>query len=138
MWSQPKRKRFQILRQHELDGTLAEPEQAELSQMNAEIESSVPLDAATERLREQRKQIEAQNRALDALVQRKQTLVNRLKAGLNCGVGTMQKRTDLHEAIAAYAAEYAGTPIDLDEELEAASVEHLLESALSGSPIRDS
>jgi len=80
MWSQLKRKRFQILRQRELDGTLTDAEQAELSQMNAEIENSVPLDAATKRLSEQRKQIEAQNRALDALVQRKQALVNRLKA----------------------------------------------------------
>ena len=31
-----------------------------------------------------------------------------------------------HEAIAAFAAEHAGSPLDLDSELEAASVDHLL------------
>jgi hypothetical protein len=33
-----------------------------------------------------------------------------------------------HEAIAAYAAEEAGTPRDLDADLEAAGVEHLVKS----------
>ena len=37
-----------------------------------------------------------------------------------------RQKAALHEAIAAYAAECAGTDADLDEELEAASVEHLL------------
>jgi predicted transcriptional regulator len=31
-----------------------------------------------------------------------------------------------HQAIAAFAAEHAGTPLDFDAELEAASCEHLL------------
>jgi len=31
---------------------------------------------------------------------------------------------DLHRAIATYAAEYAGSDLDLDSELEAASIEH--------------
>jgi hypothetical protein len=35
-------------------------------------------------------------------------------------------RAALHDAIASYAAKHAGTPSDLDEEFEAASVEHLL------------
>ena len=37
------------------------------------------------------------------------------------------ERTARHEAISAYAAECAGTASDLDTELEAASVEHLLD-----------
>jgi hypothetical protein len=34
-----------------------------------------------------------------------------------------------HEAIAAFAAEQAGTPLDLDIQLEAASVEYRIENA---------
>ena len=37
-----------------------------------------------------------------------------------------QKRKARHEAIAAYAAEMAGTSFDLDGTLEAAGIEHLL------------
>ncbi len=37
-----------------------------------------------------------------------------------------RRKAELHEAIAAYAAQHAGTTSDLDEELETASVEHLL------------
>jgi len=36
-------------------------------------------------------------------------------------------RQALHEAISDYAARHAGSDIDLDEELEAASIEHLLD-----------
>lgn len=39
---------------------------------------------------------------------------------------TQKVRQARHEAIAAYAAQYAGTETDLDEELELAAVEHLL------------
>lgn len=37
-----------------------------------------------------------------------------------------RRKAALHDALAIYAAEHAGTASDLDEELEAASVEHLL------------
>jgi predicted transcriptional regulator len=37
-----------------------------------------------------------------------------------------RRRVARHEAIAAFAAENAGSSLDLDTELEAASVEHLL------------
>jgi hypothetical protein len=37
-----------------------------------------------------------------------------------------QRRKARHEAIAAYAAETAGTPWDLDSDLERAGVKHLL------------
>ena len=37
-----------------------------------------------------------------------------------------QARKARHEAIAAYAAEMAGTDLDLDRELESAGIEHLV------------
>jgi hypothetical protein len=37
-----------------------------------------------------------------------------------------RQKIALHEAIADYAAQHAGSPADLDEELEAASIDHLL------------
>jgi len=36
-----------------------------------------------------------------------------------------QMRKARHRAIAAYAAEVAGTPLDLDPDLEVAAIEHL-------------
>jgi hypothetical protein len=39
-----------------------------------------------------------------------------------------QSRKARHHAIAAYAAETAGTHLDLDTDLESAAVEHLLNS----------
>jgi len=36
-----------------------------------------------------------------------------------------QRRKARHDAIAAYAAEMAGTPLDLDAGLESAAIEHL-------------
>ena len=39
-----------------------------------------------------------------------------------------QTRKARHDAIAAYAAEVAGTGLDLDHDLESAGIEHLLET----------
>jgi hypothetical protein len=39
-----------------------------------------------------------------------------------------QARQARHDAIAAYAAEMAGTALDLDAELEATAIEHLVRS----------
>jgi hypothetical protein len=39
-----------------------------------------------------------------------------------------QARKTTHDAIAAYAAEVAGTELDLDRELESAGIEHLAKS----------
>jgi hypothetical protein len=44
------------------------------------------------------------------------------------------KKPTLHEEIAAYAVEFAGTEFDLDEALEAASIEHLLSAVKQLSP----
>jgi predicted transcriptional regulator len=38
-----------------------------------------------------------------------------------------RRRAALHEAIAAYAVRHAGSPVDLDEALEATSIEYLTE-----------
>jgi len=43
----------------------------------------------------------------------------------SCDRNRVQRRAELHEAIAAYAAKMAGTTADLDPELEAASLELL-------------
>jgi hypothetical protein len=40
----------------------------------------------------------------------------------------IEGRKARHDAIVAYAAETAGTHLDLDRHLEAASIEHLLKS----------
>ena len=37
-----------------------------------------------------------------------------------------RRKVARHEAIAAFAAEHAGTPLDLDAGLEAATIDHLL------------
>ena len=37
-----------------------------------------------------------------------------------------QQRKARHDAIAAYAKEMAGTPLDLDPDLEAAGIDHLV------------
>jgi hypothetical protein len=39
----------------------------------------------------------------------------------------MQRKRARHDAIAAYAADVAGTKLDLDPELEAAGIDHLLD-----------
>ncbi|MEK7409502.1 MAG: hypothetical protein AAB225_30930 [Acidobacteriota bacterium] len=40
-----------------------------------------------------------------------------------------QARKARHDAIAAYAAEMAGTDLDLDRDLESAGIDHLLKSS---------
>lgn len=43
-----------------------------------------------------------------------------------------QARKARHDAIAAYAAEMAGTVLDLDPELESAGIEHLAKAGRKG------
>ena len=85
MWNKRKRKRFQILCQSELEGTLTDAEGAELSQMIAEIEETeaASLRPAIERMQDEREEIEAQNRALKTLVQRKEAFLTRLHVVLD-------------------------------------------------------
>jgi len=42
-----------------------------------------------------------------------------------------QRRQARHDAIAAYAAEMAGTRFDLDDDLESAGIEHLIQTGNS-------
>jgi hypothetical protein len=76
--------RLRELRQREWDGALTEAEQKELQLLVQEIESAEAhyLGPATERLRLEREGIEARNRALQALVHRKEALVARLQTML--------------------------------------------------------
>lgn len=85
MWDKQKRERFQFLRQRELDGALTLAEQTELLQMVQEIEhvEAASLRPATERLHDERQEIETQNRALGALMQRKEAFVTRPHSLLN-------------------------------------------------------
>ena len=39
-----------------------------------------------------------------------------------------RRKMNRHRAIASFAAEHAGSPLDLDSELEAASIDHLFET----------
>ena len=43
-----------------------------------------------------------------------------------------QRKAALHERIRAYATQHAGTPVDLNPELEQAAVEHLLAEEHNG------
>lgn len=52
-----------------------------------------------------------------------------VEAGIKASLPSFEPRRgrqERHEAIAAYAAQYAGTEVDLDVELEQAAIEHLL------------
>ncbi len=85
MWDKQKLKQFQFLRQRELDGVLTEAEQVRLSQMIQEIDhqEATYLRPVAERLRDERKRIEAQNRTIQDLVRRKEILVTRLHSVLD-------------------------------------------------------
>ncbi|MDQ3814801.1 MAG: hypothetical protein M3347_12735 [Armatimonadota bacterium] len=84
MCDEQKRERFQTLRERELEGALTPAEQTELSLLIQEIENAEAayLGPATERLRREREQLEAQNHALEDLVRRKQALAERLRTVL--------------------------------------------------------
>jgi hypothetical protein len=80
MGQEEKHSRFQELRQRQREQTLTETEQAELQLFTQALEAAeaVYLTPATERLRQERKTVEAQNRTLEALAGRQEALVVRL------------------------------------------------------------
>ena len=82
MWEEQKRTRFHQLRQRQEKRALAEAEQAELAFLTQELEAAEAafLTPATERLRQERKILETQNRNLEVLALRKEALVRRLSA----------------------------------------------------------
>jgi hypothetical protein len=81
MWDEQKRSRFHQLRQRLRDGGLREAEQAELALLVQELEADEAgyLTPSTERLRQERETLEAQNRALEVLARRKAALALRLR-----------------------------------------------------------
>jgi hypothetical protein len=81
MWDEQKRSRFHQLRQRQRDGGLPTVEQAELALLVKELEAAEAgyLTPATERLRQERETLEAQNRALEVLGRRKEVLALRLR-----------------------------------------------------------
>jgi hypothetical protein len=80
MWDLKQRSRFQQLRQREQEGALSESERAELALLVAELEAaeSAYLAVAVRQMRQERNAIDDKNRSLEALVQRKESLVRRL------------------------------------------------------------
>ena len=81
MWDEQKRSRFHQLRQRQRDGGLPDVEQAELALLVQELEAAEAgyLTPATERLRQERETLEAQNSALEILGRRKEALALRLR-----------------------------------------------------------
>ena len=81
MWEEHKRRRFQELRQRDIEGELTEAERTELSGLIEEVEAleADTLRPAVERLRQEREDLEIQNRSLENLVHRKEDLVIRLR-----------------------------------------------------------
>ncbi len=81
MWDEPKRSRFHQLRERRRDGGLSEVEQAEFALLTHKLEAAEAsyLTPATEKLRQERETLEAQNRALEVLARRKELLAWRLR-----------------------------------------------------------
>jgi hypothetical protein len=81
MWDEQKRQRFEVLRQRETAGMLADIERTELESLIQELQSAEAtyIGPATERLREERRVSETQNRALEALARRREGLARQLR-----------------------------------------------------------
>ncbi|MBV9868759.1 MAG: hypothetical protein JO316_25660 [Abitibacteriaceae bacterium] len=99
MWDEPKKIRFEVLRQRELAHVLTEAEQVELTGLIQEIEAAEDtyMTPATAKLRHERETLEAQNLALQTLLQRKQELRARLHATLT---EATQERRNIDAALA--------------------------------------
>jgi chromosome segregation ATPase len=81
MWDAKKRRQFEQLREKEGNGTLSAAERARLTAMIEEIEiaEAAYLGPAIQRLEGECAQVEAQNAALQGLIQRKQEMIRRLE-----------------------------------------------------------
>ena len=80
MWDEQTRRRFELLRQRESAGVIADTERSELESFLEELQSAeaIYLTPATEGLREKRRELDTQNRALEALARRRETLARHL------------------------------------------------------------
>ena len=81
MWDDQKRQRLERLREREYAATLTDVERSELALLVRELESAevVYLGPATERMREERQGLDAQNHALEVLIQRREALARHLR-----------------------------------------------------------
>ena len=81
MWDEQTRRRFELLRQRETEGVIADSERCELDSLVEELDSAEAtyLTPAAERLREERQELDTQNRALEALARRRETLARHLR-----------------------------------------------------------
>ena len=81
MLTEQQRTRFSELQQREEDGTLEALERAELNVLleHLEAQEKAYLLPATERMRQERLQLHAQNEALKTLLRRQERLVRRLE-----------------------------------------------------------
>jgi hypothetical protein len=111
MWEEHKSLRVQQLRQRQGEGVLTEAEQAELALLVQELEAAEAtyLTPATERLRQERETVEAQNRTLEVLAHRKELLVQRLRAFL---AEAQAERLAIESEVAAALAESRGSQTD--------------------------
>jgi hypothetical protein len=104
-----KRERFRELREREQAGALADTDQAELHRLIEEIENAeaIYLNPATEKLRQEREAMDAQNQALQDLIQRKEALVERLQTFL---AQVEAERKAINDEVARILSGRAGTP----------------------------
>src|SRR5579862_3603540 len=93
MLTDAQRERFHALQRREEEGALSPTEQAELHAFMQKIEEeeAVYLHPATERIRQERLQIQEQNKALQYLVRRKERLARRLERILALSVSERDK-----------------------------------------------
>jgi hypothetical protein len=80
MWQEHQRARFQLLRERE--SHLTDAERAELASLVQALEDAegAYLNAATERMRQERELIDKQNRSLEELANRRKALAQRLNS----------------------------------------------------------
>jgi hypothetical protein len=81
MWDEKKRQRFQELRRQQEELHLTEAGQAELARLIEELQAdeAAYLTAALQRMRQESQVLESQNRRLERLARRKETLAVRLR-----------------------------------------------------------
>lgn len=104
MFDPEKRSRFRTLQERQDAGLITADEQAELAKLVGEIESTEAayLTPATERIRQEREQVECQNRKLEDLVRRRQTFLERLRGFL---ADARREREAIDSELAAVLAE---------------------------------
>lgn len=104
MFDAEKRSRFRTLQQRHEAGLATDDEQVELAKLVKEIESgeAAYLIPATERIRQDREQVERQNRKLEELVRRRQAFVKRLRGFL---ADARREREAIDSELAAVLAE---------------------------------